>query len=290
MRQTSIDVGKDLVELLGQRLLLEPSCESLPKSTEHEAFRCRCSGSLIVGYNSGKVVIEDERGKKLVYEFLMKVRNEAETGIVIGSDEAGKGEWLGPLVVCAVALTPAQSTKLRSEGVKDSKDLSIGGIQRLVRPITEISVANEIVVVSPKRLNTFMGELRGEGKNLNELLAWAHAKALETLYERLKGKYEHPRIVIDEFDRIKTQSRLGRVLDYLKVEVIQKPRAEEEMAVAAASVLAKARYESWLQTEGKRRGLELSHLNVEAVLQRSDANELAKLFFVRHGSSARDGE
>jgi ribonuclease HIII len=156
----------------------------------------------------------------------------------IGTDESGKGDFFGPLVCAGVYVDAANADVLREMGVRDSKRLSDRRCRDLAEGIKAICRERySVVEVSPARYNDLYEQFRREGKNLNTLLAWAHARVLENLLSRVACA----RAITDQFaDPRFVQSKLqerGK-----KIDLIQMPRAEVHIAVAAASVLARARF------------------------------------------------
>ena len=206
-----------------------------------------------------------------------------DSGITIGSDEAGKGEWLGPMTVSAVALTPRQSVYLRQKGVVDSKLLRLDRISELAPTIVENCVASYTVVITPRRFNELLKEIRDEGKTLNDLLAWGHATAIARVLDNpsLASRQSPVRVLIDEFDRIKTERRLSRLLATKNIIVEQRPTAEEETPVAAASILARSAREEWIDRESKRLNTDLRSLSAVKVLSLTEAESVAKLSYLR---------
>ena len=157
---------------------------------------------------------------------------------IIGTDEAGKGDYFGPLVGAGVYIDEEKAKKLASIGVKDSKTLSDRQNIELAEKIKTICKYHfSIIEISPPRYNHLYEEFTRENKNLNHLLAWSHAKAIEELLSRVNCSTA----VIDQFSDekfilSKLQER-GK-----KIKIIQMHRAEENIAVAAASILARARF------------------------------------------------
>lgn len=68
----------------------------------------------------------------------MTLQPRVEHQVIVGSDETGKGEWLGPMTIAAVAITPEQSSYLVTQGVMDSKELKIQRIIELTDVIKKI--------------------------------------------------------------------------------------------------------------------------------------------------------
>ena len=156
----------------------------------------------------------------------------------IGTDESGKGDFFGPLVCAGVYADVDSADVLLAMGVRDSKRLS----DRRCREIADCIKGAcrdrySVVEITPARYNDLYEQFRREGKNLNTLLAWAHARVLENLLSRVTS----PRAITDQFaDPRFVQSKLQQ--RGKSIELIQAPRAEVHIAVAAASVLARARF------------------------------------------------
>jgi ribonuclease HIII len=106
----------------------------------------------------------------------------------IGSDEAGKGEWLGALVVVAVALSKQQRSFLVTQGVMDSKKLKLDVITELAKVIQKSCLSYHVVTISPHSFNNLMQQVKGEGRSLNDILAWAHSQAIGDVFEELQRK------------------------------------------------------------------------------------------------------
>ncbi len=268
-----------LKELRAQLLKSREAAES-KTTNKYEQFRIKHRGQTIIAYTSGKVVASGDFAEASLQNAILRVYEKSKSEVVtIGSDEAGKGEWLGPMVIAAVAMDSTQSASLRSMGVMDSKSLGAERIQSLAERIEELSRAFKIVLISPKAFNERLADFHKEGKNLNDLLAWGHAKAVSEVHSSLKGKAA--RVVIDEFSKLKTRLRLERVLDIDSIVLIQKPHAEDEIAVAAASILARSARETWIDRESVKLGIDLRRLDSKVVLQRSDSRSLVKISYLR---------
>lgn len=156
----------------------------------------------------------------------------------IGTDESGKGDFFGPLVCAGVYVNTASAVVLQEMGVRDSKRLSDRRCRELAGTIkTTYHQQYSVVEINPARYNDLYEQFRREGKNLNTLLAWAHARVLENLLAQV----ECHRAITDQFaDPRYVESKLqarGK-----KIELIQMPRAEVHVGVAAASILARARF------------------------------------------------
>jgi ribonuclease HIII len=139
-----------------------------------------------------------------------------------------------------------------------------------------------LVVVPPQTFEKRLEEFRQEGKNLNDLLAWAHAKAVSEVHKQLNpSKESRLRVVIDEFSRLKTEQRLRRVLDLNRVELIQKPRAEDVVSVGAASIVARNARDDWIRSASDRLGVDLIRLSPEDARKLEDLSYFAKTSYLK---------
>lgn len=150
----------------------------------------------------------------------------------IGIDESGKGDYFGPLVIAAVFVDATTQGELALMQVRDSKKISDGRILEMAPDIKTIC-PHSIIVIGPHKYNELYAKIR----NLNRLLAWGHAKALETLLERVSCE----RAISDQFGDerliLRALQEKGR-----KIILEQRTKAESDMAVAAASILARAEF------------------------------------------------
>jgi ribonuclease HIII len=150
----------------------------------------------------------------------------------IGCDESGKGDYFGPLVMAAAYVDAQSETRLQSLGVRDSKMLTDARMLAMAEEIKKLC-PHMVVPVEPERYNT----LYAQTGNLNRLLAWGHAWTLEQLLEKVPCQLA----IIDQFGDpsyvLNALREKGR-----QITIEQRPRAEEDIAVAAASILARARF------------------------------------------------
>ena len=165
-----------------------------------------------------------------------------------GTDESGKGDYFGPLVIAAVAADLRLATQFQEWGVTDSKKLSDGRAHRLAQEIAAARVPTATVAIGPEKYN----QLHAQMKNLNRLLAWGHARAIENLLEKTAVEL----VVADQFgDEALIERALlerGR-----QVRLWQMPRGERDVVVAAASVVARAEFLRRLELLGKNLGMPL---------------------------------
>ncbi len=154
-----------------------------------------------------------------------------------GSDESGKGDYFGPLVVCAAYVDEQICDKAAELGVKDCKQMTDKAVLAAGSQLAELLDPSgyHIIKLNPPAYNRLYAKMR----NINRMLAWAHGTAIEEL---LKKKPLCKRVVVDQF--ASTEAVIARALKELgrKAEVVQRHRAEDDPAVAAASVLARREF------------------------------------------------
>lgn len=190
----------------------------------------------------------------------------------MGVDESGKGDFFGPLVIAAVYTDRELVHAFRRLNVRDSKTITSDRVALdMARELRKLlgSRRYSTVAIEPAAYNRLYAQMR----NVNRILAWGHARAIENV---LENNPTCPTAVADQFGPVRQiESALqekGR-----KIRLIQRPRAESDPAVAAASVLARAEFLERLSKLGARYSLSLPKGASEVV--RRVAVELAR----KHG-------
>lgn len=168
-----------------------------------------------------------------------------------GIDESGKGDFFGPLVIAGVYTDAASARALLDAGVMDSKRVtSAAKISKLAKAIRGTpGVQHEVVSIGPERYN----EMYASFKNLNRLLAWGHAKVIRMLADKVPGC---PRALSDQFARKEVLEReLAR--HGVTIALHQRTRGESDVAVAAASILARERFVGWIEQSSGKSGVKI---------------------------------
>jgi ribonuclease HIII len=208
------------------------------------------------GKSGNKTVIQGNKDSQLYIEvnnlLFAKKMDVAENDFseplhYIGTDESGKGDYFGPLVVAGVIVDSNTSFQLKKIGVKDSKLLSDIIIKKLSFKIKNI-VNNKfnIIVITPGTYNN----LHAKMKNVNKILGWSHAKVIENLLEledvkeAISDKFGNERLIKDSLQE------KGK-----KINLMQFTKAEKYTAVAAASILARNRFNDWFDEQSKKNNL-----------------------------------
>jgi len=237
------------------------------------------SKATVVAYTSGKVVVN--AGLAPAHDALTKMLDSVLAGLSglegsgppsqpkviepppaveaahIGTDEAGKGDYFGPMVCAACYLDVEVADVLRALGVMDSKKLSDKKIRYLAGEIRRALPGRfSVVVIQPTRYNSLYEELRAEGKNLNSMVAWGHARGIKNLV--VDHKIDSEYVVIDKFaDERYMRDLLTRHSRTRDLPLDQRTKAESDIAVAAASILARDAFVNWLDEQSAKLGLPL---------------------------------
>lgn len=215
-------------------------------------------------YDKGPKVLVQGKGVEEFVQFELepKVFGEAKLGYEevhspqmfeahFGIDESGKGDFFGPLVIAGAYVDRIIARKLLDAGVQDSKRIgSDARIRALASEIRKtVQGLSDTILIGPERYN----QLYEKFGNLNRLLGWGHARVIENL---LAKKPECSRALSDQFadPRVIENSLLqhGR-----SIRLEQRTKAESDVAVAAASILARAAFIDWLDRQGRELGLRL---------------------------------
>ncbi len=210
------------------------------RNIDYSFFRAEKDGISITLYQSGKLLIQ---GKEIdeIYRFIKDTFFTRKTEPWMGTDEAGKGDYFGPLVVAGVIMEPEKEYVLQKLGVKDSKRLSPAKIEELAGLIRN-TLPYEVIILPPKVYN----DIYNEKKNLNLILSEMHIQVIRNLLKRKGVK----RVVVDKFSSTSGISEYFK--DEIKVDEIVK--GERDLACAAASILARASFEEKMREMSKKYG------------------------------------
>ena len=154
----------------------------------------------------------------------------------IGTDEAGKGDYFGSLAVAGVYVNLEMREKLHALGVRDGKQLSDSQVRRLAQEMRR-SFGDSIswIGLEPAEYNRQYTRFREGGRNLNHLLASLHAKVIQDLIKRVDCRY----ILVDRFAKEEVLETELQITLNASIKLVQRPKAESDTAVAAASIIAR---------------------------------------------------
>ena len=215
-------------------------------------------------YEKGPKILLQGKGIEefIQFELEPKILEEAKLGYEevhspemfephFGIDESGKGDFFGPLVIAGVYVDREVARKFLEAGIQDSKrigsDKRIRDLAKIIR--TTPGAIGDSVTIGPERYN----DLYEKFGNLNSLLGWGHARVIENLLAR---KPDCPRALSDKFaDASVIEKALLKHGQKIRLE--QRTKAESDLAVAAASILAREAFIDWLDRRGKTAGVKL---------------------------------
>ncbi len=191
-----------------------------------------------------------------------------------GIDESGKGDFFGPLVIAGAFTDAVIARHLMEAGIMDSKRITSAARIRQLAAIIRATPGcrTEVVSIGPERYNSLYASFG----NLNQLLAWGHARVIENLAAAVPTC---PRALSDQFAR---PAVLQRALKQkgITLTLEQRTKGESDIAVAAASILARERFIDWIDKTSAACGVRLPLGASDAVV------DAARELLARHGSDA----
>ena len=250
------------------------------KEVPHTLIAVEAQDCVVNLYKSGKCLVQGKGAEDFVIFFLEpNVLQAATVGYEeilnpdlvaphMGIDESGKGDFFGPLVACAVYVDPDLAHAMQELGVKDCKQLTDKAVFFIGNKTRQLLGPKRfaMVAIGPEAYNRLYTKMR----NVNTLLAWAHARCIENLLETVP---DCPRAVADQFGAKQVIERaLMKKGRSIKLE--QRHKAESDIAVAAASVLAREAFLRGLGRLGETYGIQAHKGASEQV--KASAIELVK--------------
>ena len=178
-----------------------------------------------------------------------------------GIDESGKGDYFGPLVIAGAYTDGTIARSLIAAGIMDSKRVTSAARIRQLAAIIRATpgCTTAVVSIGPERYNSMFSSF----KNLNRLLAWGHARTIESL---AAARPDCPRTLSDQFARPEILQRALKEKG-LTIQLEQRTKGESDTAVAAASILARERFIDWIDKTSAAGGIKLSLGASDAVIQ-----------------------
>jgi ribonuclease HIII len=245
----------------------------------------------VVFYESGKLVVQG-KGTQDFVEFVLEpeILKEARFGYEavlnpelllprLGVDESGKGDFFGPLCIAGAYVNESVVNAWKNAGIRDSKNISsdkkIKDLAELIRKTPGCVTA--VVPIGNEAYNRLYAKMR----SVNTMLAWGHARVIENLMEQSHRMNPPPaRAISDQFASDKATVAKALMSLGREIELVQKHRAEEDLAVAAASILARHEFVTRLGALEKKFAMELPRGASAAV------DAAAKDFISKHGAEA----
>ena len=259
-----------------------------PREVPYARFAGEKDKLNVVFYNSGKLVVQGKGTQEFV-EFVLEpeILKQATLGYEavlnpellaprLGVDESGKGDFFGPLCVAGVYVNAKVIEAWKESGIRDSKNISS---DRKMRELADLirdtpGCVHTAVPIGNEAYNRLYAKMR----SVNTVLAWGHARVIENLMGQRHHMNPPPiRAISDQF--ASSKSTVAKALMSLgrEIELVQRHKAEEDVAVAAASILARDEFVTRLGKLEKQFGMALPKGASAAV------DAAAKGFIARHG-------
>ena len=220
------------------------------RTVPYARFAFESDKTNIVFYESGKLVVQGKGTAEFVEfvlepEILKEVKLGYETILNpdlllprFGVDESGKGDFFGPLCIAGVYVNEAVINAWKDKGIRDSKNISsdkkISELAEVIR--TTPGCVVDSVVVGNEAYNRLYAKM----KSVNTLLAWGHARVIENLMGKRYQMNPAPvKAISDQFAASKTVIEKALMAQGKEIQLVQRHKAEEDLAVAAASIVAR---------------------------------------------------
>ncbi|WP_412520182.1 ribonuclease HIII [Staphylococcus simulans] len=232
--------------------------------------RAKVQGTTIHIYNSNKVMFQGAQAESVAQQLL---GNDAQTSKApskkkktttihstdypfntancIGSDEAGSGDYFGPLTVCAAYVSKEHAEVLKTLGVDDSKKLSDKKI---------VELAEQLVTFLPHSLQVLDNKRYNERKQLGwsqvKMKAVLHNQAIENVVNRIEAQNQPlDYIVIDQFAvRGVYQNYALSPMPHPDKTCFETKGESKSLAIAAASILSRYAFVKHMDHMSKKIG------------------------------------
>ena len=259
-----------------------------PREVPYARFAFESDKCNVVFYESGKLVVQGKGTQEFIEfvlepEILKEVKLGYETVLKpelldprIGVDESGKGDFFGPLCIAGVYMNESMVKPWKDAGIRDSKnvtsDKKIATLADTIRKTPGVVV--NVVAIGNEAYNRLYVRM----KSVNAILAWGHARVIENLLGQKHQMIPPPiRAMSDQFAASKAVIEKALMMSGRQIEFVQRHKAEEDLAVAAASILARDEFVKGLAKLEKQFNVKLPKGASAAV------DEAAKTIFEQHG-------
>jgi ribonuclease HIII len=266
-----------------------------PRTVAYARFAFESDKCNVVFYESGKLVVQGKGTQEFVEfllepEILKQVKLGYETVLNpdlllprFGVDESGKGDFFGPLSIAGVYVNEAVINSWKDAGIRDSKNISS---DKKIHELAEVIRQTPGCVVDTVTIgNEAYNRLYTKMKSVNAMLAWGHARVIENLMGKRYQMNPPPvRAISDQFAASKSVIEKALMTAGREIELVQRHKAEEDIAVAAASILARDEFVKGMAKLSQQFGVEFpkgAGVNVDKVakefVEARGAEELARV-------------
>ncbi len=261
-----------------------------PREVPYARFAGEKEKLNVVFYQSGKLVLQG-KGTQEFIEFVLEpeILKQAKLGYEaildpnllrprLGVDESGKGDFFGPLCIAGVYINQKVIEEWKDKGIRDSKNI---GSDRRIAELADVirdtpNCVSTVVPIGNESYNRLYATMR----SVNSILAWGHARVIENLMGQKHRMIPPPELAIsDQFAANKSTVANALMSLGREIELVQRHKAEEDLAVAAASILARDEFVKRLAKLEKEYGLKLPK-GASAMVDAA-----AKAFIEKHGAA-----
>jgi len=233
--------------------------KSLTATPPGAVFRAKTANAVITAYKSGKVLfqgispeVESRRWISAAKHTPTAKKNNINPKVTsftpppslftsshIGSDEAGTGDYFGPITVTAAFIDQQQIPLLKELGVKDSKNLTDQTIAKLAKDMVKLNIPYSLLILRNDKYN----RLQQKGWSQGKMKAMLHHHAITNLLNKI-GNTKFDGILIDQFCEPAVYKRhIGSEKHKLAENTYFMTKAESHsIAVAAASIIARSSF------------------------------------------------
>ena len=228
---------------------------------DHALFGFRNDKVNVVGYKSGKLVVQGKKTEDFITNILEpeitknpllgydEVHHPEWFELHAGMDESGKGDLFGPLVAATVIADGNMVREWIDKGIRDSK--AVGSDRAILDLEKKIRGTKGVIIETAWANMVKYNELYSKFGNLNKMLAWFHARALETALDKKMAPWG----LLDQFT--KQPLTKGFLKTHKSFDLRQRTKAESDPVVAAASIIARAQYVKAIQRLEEESGMKI---------------------------------
>ncbi len=278
--QMTISQGKEIN--YGKQVVITDGNEEIPLNI----YSSKKKGISTVIGGSLKNVLRP-RLQKILNHKIDAIQQDHKWDIWAGTDETGKGDFFGPLIVCGFICTKEMVLPLREIGVKDSKLLKEKQIIDIAKKVYgKYPEQIELLRLMPEKYNQLYANMKQQNKKLNELLAWMHGRVILNLQQ----KHNFDGVVVDKFASERVVR--GSIKGMDKINLLLKTSGEDDVAVATASILARYQLVMSMRSLSRKFRMDIPRGASKKVLEagqmfanqfgKTRLNEVAKTHFVTY--------
>ncbi|SES08292.1 ribonuclease HIII [Gracilibacillus ureilyticus] len=241
---------------------------SIVNKPKNAVFLAKVNGTTITAYASGKVMFQGQNAQMEANKWMEQAATPVAkkkpsvndhqfsppgnlfTSSHIGTDEAGTGDYFGPITVSAVFVPEEKIDILKKMGITDSKALTDERIRSLAQELVKAKIPYTLLTMDNAKYN----RLQNKGWNQGKMKAMMHHHAIEKITAKIGA--EQP-VLIDQFCQPAVYMKyIGTERKKLHSDTYFMTKAESHsISVAAASIIARAKFVKEMDVLSARFGI-----------------------------------